>query len=184
MLLNGWQKIKRVDGNSLMSFGTQLQYKPNATTTLNYSTFIGSDKPDSARLMRYFHNLYAVFNLTRKLGITTGFDIGMEPKAKKSSNFNTWYSPVIILKYAATDKWSLAARAEYYDDERAVIITTGTPHGFQTTGYSLNIDYAVLPNAVMRLEARMLNSRDDIFARSNEGTNNNIFITSSIAIGF
>jgi hypothetical protein len=184
LLLNGWQRIKRVDGNSLMSFGTQLQYKPNATTTLNYSTFIGTDKPDSTRQMRYFHNLYGIFNVTSNFVITAGFDIGSEQKAKGSSSMNTWYSPVLILKYAINDKWAVAGRGEYYYDRYGVIIASGTPNGFQTAGFSVNVDYAPIPNAVIRLELRSLNSKDDIFMKGTGVTNNNTFVTSSIAVSF
>ncbi len=49
LVLNGWQRIQRVDGNSLPSFGTQVMFKPTDEITLNSSTFIGTDKPDSAR---------------------------------------------------------------------------------------------------------------------------------------
>ena len=185
LVLNGWQRIKRVDANSLMSYGTQLQYKPNSNILVNYSTFIGTDKPDSVRLWRYFHNLYGVINVTSKFGITAGFDIGSEQKTKGSGDFNTWYSPVLILKYAVTPKWTVAARGEYYDDEYGVIIASGTPNGFKTAGYSLNVDYAPIPNAVIRLEVRSLNSKDDVFTKgSGAVTNNNTFITSSIAVSF
>lgn len=184
LVLNGWQRIKRVDGNSLMSYGTQLQYKPNATTTFNYSSFIGTDKPDSVRLWRYFHNLYAVFNITPKLAVTAGFDIGSEQKTKRSSDFNAWCAPVVILKYTVTDKWTIAARGEYYDDEYGVIIASGTPNGFKTAGYSVNIDYAPVSNAVIRLEARSLNSKDDVFTKGSSLTNNNTFITASLAVSF
>ena len=34
LLLNGWQRIARVDGNNTPAFGTQLTYKPNSTTTI------------------------------------------------------------------------------------------------------------------------------------------------------
>ena len=184
LVLNGWQRIKRVEGNSLMSYGTQLQYKPNASTTINYSTFIGTDKPDSARQWRYFHNLYGIFNVTSKFGITAGFDIGSEQRSKGSSTMNTWYSPVIILKYAPNTKWVIAARGEYYNDKNGVIISTGTTNGFQTSGFSLNVDYAPVSNAVIRIEARTLNSKDDIFTKGNSVSNNNTFITSSLAVSF
>lgn len=184
LVLNGWQRIKRVNGNSLMSYGTQLQYKPNKNSTLNYSTFIGTDKADSVRLWRYFHNLYGIFNITHKFGITAGFDIGSEQKTIGSNDFNTWYTPVLILKYAVNSKWAIAARGEYYDDRYAVIITSGTPNGFKTAGYSLNVDYTPISNAVIRLEARTLNSKDDIFSTGNGFANNNTFITSSIAVSF
>ena len=184
LVLNGWQRIKRVAANSLMSYGTQVQYKPNLNTTLNYSTFIGTDKPDSTRLWRYFHNVYGVFNVTSKFGITAGFDIGSEQKTKRSNDFNTWYSPVLILKYAVTSKLAIAARGEYYSDKKGVIIASGTPNGFKTAGYSVNIDYAPILNAVIRLELRSLNSKDDVFTKGSGVTNNNTFITSSIAVSF
>lgn len=176
MALNGWQRIKRVDGNSLMSFGTQIQYKPNSTTTFNYSTFIGTDKPDSVRHMRYFHNLYAIFNVTPKWGVTAGFDIGTEQ--------NTWLSPVVMLKYSVNDKWTVAARGEYYEDKQGVIIATGTPNGFKTTGYSLNVDYAPASNVLVRLEGRSLNSKDEIFVKEQTLKKNNTFVTASIAVSF
>lgn len=184
MALNGWQRITRVDGNSLMSWGTQVQFKPSDKVLLNYSTFIGTDKPDNARLSRLFHNFYGVFNITDKFGITTGFDIGTEEKISGSDDKNTWYSPVIIMKYNICDIWAIAARGEYYSDENGVIISTGTPNGFKTTGLSLNVDYAPVKNVLVRLEARNLNSKDEIFVKPSGATNNNTFITSSIAVSF
>ena len=67
LVLNGWQRIQRVDGNHLPAFGHQLTYKPNSKITLNSSSFVGSDKTDSLRQMRYFHNLYGIFKLMKDL---------------------------------------------------------------------------------------------------------------------
>lgn len=184
LTLNGWQRITRVPGNSLMSWGTQVQFKPSDKVLLNYSTFIGIDKPDSARLSRFFNNIYGVFNITSKLGVTAGFDIGTEEKTPSGSSSNTWYSPVLILKYNFTDKWAIAVRGEYYSDEHGVIISTGTPNGFKTTGLSLNIDHSPLKNVLVRLEARSLNSKDPVFLKTTGATNTNTFITSSIAVSF
>ena len=184
MALNGWQRITRVNGNSLMSWGTQIQYKPSDKFLLNYSTFIGTDKPDSARLSRLFHNIYGIFNVTDKFGVTAGFDIGTEEKFPGSDDKNTWYSPVLILKYTFHNKWAIAVRGEYYSDEDGVVIATGTLNGFKTTGFSLNIDYSPMKNFVVRLEARNLSSKDEIFIKPSGITNNNTFITSSIAVSF
>ena len=184
MALNGWQRIKRVDGNSLMSFGTQITYKPTAKATLNYSTFIGTDKPDSVRQMRYFHNFYGIFQLTDKFGLTAGFDIGTEEKSNSNSKMNSWYSPVIIAKYSFTNQWVLAARAEYYSDQDGVIISTGTTNGFKTTGLSLNVDYSPASNMLFRLEGRSLNSKDNIFSKGNETKDDNNFITAAFALSF
>lgn len=184
LVLNGWQRIQRVEGNSTLGFGTQIQYKPTDKITLNSSTFFGNDKPDSVKQNRYFHNFYGIFQITEKFGLTTGFDIGWEQNAKSSSSYNTWYSPALIARYQFADKWFVAARGEYYKDKNGVIISTGTPNGFETFGYSLNIDYAPFPNAVIRLEGKMYDSKDAIFTRDNMPVANNGLITSSIAISF
>lgn len=185
MALNGWQRITRVSGNSLMSWGTQVQFKPSGKILLNYSTFIGTDKPDSARLSRFFHNFYAIFNITEKLGLTAGCDIGTEEKSPGSDGKNTWYTPVMILKYAFNDKWALAGRVEHYNDQNGVIIPTGSPNGFQVTGYSVNIDHSPFHNVSIRLEGRNLSSKDDIFMNAKgKPVSNNLYFTSSIAVSF
>lgn len=184
MALNGWQRIQRVSGNSLMSWGTQVQYKPNDKVTLNYSTFIGTDKPDSARLWRYFHNLYSIIQLSDKIEATLGFDIGQEQVTKGESDLNTWYTPVIILRYAPADQWAFAVRGEYYSDEKGVIISSGTPNGFKTSGISANIDFLPVKNIALRMEGRLLNSRDDIFIKRDDVISTNTAVTFSAAVSF
>ena len=184
LLLNGWQRIARVEANSLMSFGTQFTYKPSTTVTINYSTFIGTDKPDSARLNRVYHNIYGIFQVSKQFGITAGFDIGTEQKTKGSSTHNTVYSPVLIAKYSIDDKWAIAARGEYYSDENGMLISTGTPNGFKTASFSLNLDYAPASNVLVRFEGRTLNSKDKIFIKDVNAKKDDNFFTTSVAISF
>ena len=184
LLLNGWQRMQRVEGNNALSFGHQLTFKPNAKVTLNSSSFVGSDTPDSTKQMRYFHNFYGQFQLHEKLGLIVGFDMGAQQKSKGSSDYHTWYSPVAIAKYSPTSKISIAARAEYYGDTKGVIVATGTPNGFQTYGYSLNLDYAVANNVLWRIEGRGFASKDKIFTANDKPSKNNYFATTSLAISF
>lgn len=185
LVLNGWQRIQRVDGNSTPAFGHQLIFKPNEKLTINSSSFIGNDKPDSIRQMRYFHNLYAVYQINKKFGLTAGFDIGAEQKAKGSDQYTIWYTPVLIAKYNVTDKLSFTARGEYYQDEKGVIISTGTENGFKTFGYSFNADYQIFPNLVWRTEIRNLSSKDAIFMnRTDEFNKNSLTATTALAISF
>ncbi len=184
LMLNGWQRIKTVDGNSLPSFGTQITFKPTASVTLNSSTFVGTDKPDDQRQMRYFHNFYGIFNLGEKLVATAGFDFGAEQSAKGSSDYNYWYSPALILKLMASEKVFVAVRGEYYADENGVIIATGSPNGFQTFGASANIDYAIQPNVLWRIEGRILSSKDDIFSLDSKPSGQNYLLTTALTVGF
>lgn len=184
MVLNGWQRIQRVDGNSLPSFGTQITFKPSASVTLNSSTFIGTDKPDSARQMRYFHNFYGIVQITDHIGLIVGFDYGVEEKDPETNSTNPWMSPVIIARFNVSDKATLALRGEYYEDENGVIIATGTPDGIKTTGISANIDYQLHSNAIWRIEMRNLTSKDEIFTKGEGTSRNNNFISTSLAISF
>jgi len=182
MYLNGWQRIQRVNGNSTPGFGTQITYKPSVSVTLNYSTFIGNDKPDSLRQIRYFQNVYGIFQLTRQFGLTAGFDFGTEQKAKGSSSYNHWYTPVLIARFSPSEQIRIAARCEYYADKNSVIISTGTTNGFKTFAYSMNFDYLPAENVVWRVEARSLNSKDAIFTRDDSAAKQNYFVTTSIAL--
>lgn len=184
LYLNGWQRIQRVDGNSTPAFGTQVTYKPSSKVTLNYSTFIGNDKPDSTRQMRYYNNVYGIFQLSEKWGVTAGFDYGLEQKSKGSSSYNQWFVPVMIVRYSPTSKVQLAARGEYFKDNKGVIIATSTSNGFQTFGVSANIDYAILPNLIWRAEVRNLSSKDQIFERNGASKKDHTFVTTSLAFSF
>lgn len=135
--------------------------------------------------MRYFHNLYGIFQLTEKVGLIIGFDFGAQQKSKGSSDYNSWYSPVMIVRYSPTEKISIAARAEYYSDKNQVIIATKTPNGFQTVGYSINLDVPVADNVLWRCEARTLSSEDAIFVdRDQIPFNKNSWVGTSLSLTF
>lgn len=184
LICNGWQKIKKVPGNSIPSFGTQMKYKPSGNVALNWSTFVGTDDPDSTRRMRYFNNFYGQFQITKKFGLIAGFDIGYQQRAKDSSVYDTWFSPVLIGQFTINNFWKMAIRAEYYQDETGIIIPTGTTNGFQTSGLSLNFDYAPAQNIVCRVEGRLMNSKDNIFQTKTIPATDNFIIAASIEIKF
>lgn len=184
MYLNGWQRIQKIDGNQTPAFGTQITYKPASRTTLNWSSYVGNEQQDTIRKWRYFNNFYALFKLSDKIGIHAGFDIGAQQSLPKSEKYDIWYSPVLIAQYKPTPKIQIAARGEYYEDKKGVIIATGTANGFNTYGFSANFDYLPADNVMFRIEARTLNSKDDIFLNYNSPTNSNVFVTTALAISF
>jgi hypothetical protein len=186
LYLNGWQRIQRITNNQTPAFGTQITFKPDNNITLNWSTFIGNEQPDTIALLRIFNNFYGKFQLSEKFGIIAGFDIGLQKKNPDSSGMNLWYSPVVILQYNLTNSFNIAARAEYYSDENGVIIPTGTINGFQTMGFSVNLDYwmGTNRNVLFRMEARTLSSKDEIFLSDKNPSKQNSFFTTSMSIAF
>lgn len=185
LLLNGWQRIQRVDGNNTPAFGHQLTFTPNDRISLNSSSFIGNDFPDSLRRMRYFHNLYGIFKLSEKMNLTTGFDIGIQQKTKGSNEYDIWYTPTIILAISPSEKIKLALRGEYYTDKNGVIINSQSINEFKTFGFSANVDIKINKLAIWRLEGRNLISKDPIFINKNgETSDSNFAVATTLAISF
>lgn len=191
-VLNGWQRIAKLPGYSGPSFSTQVQYRPSSTVLLNWSTFLGADRPDSLKQTRFFNNFYAILNLSPKLGLTLGFDVGADRKPvintqsgqRAGTGAYVWYTPVVIARWATSSRTYLAGRVEYYSDPNGVIIATGTPNGFQTWGYSLNYDYAILPNALFRIEGKVYSSKDPLFDTGSSLSRTNTSLTTSLAVSF
>ena len=182
MVCNGWQRIKRVNGNSIPSFGTQFIWNFNRNNKLNWSTFIGTDDPDSTRRMRYFNNVYGQFQLSDKLQLIAGFDFGVQQRTKSSNSYNFWLTPTLVGQIQLSSQWKMGLRAEYYHDESGVIISTVTPNGFQTTGCSLNADFSPIPNVALRVEGRWLNSRDAVFTKDANQVHNNFILAGSLSV--
>ena len=183
LFLVGWQRMKPVEQNSLPSFGTQLQYKPNEKFILNSSSFIGTDKPDSARKMRYFHDLYGIYQVSKKLGLQAAFDIGAEQKEKGSSSYNMWYTWVMGMKYTWGKRLATGLRLEYYQDKNGVIISTETGAAMAVYGASVNMDVQIFRSLLWRIEARGLTG-EDVFLKEGMAVNGNQAVTTSIAFHF
>lgn len=184
LLLNGWQRISRLAGSTKANLGTQLQYKPNGKLLLNYSTFFGTDKPDSNHQRRIYHNWYGLFTPSDKWSFTFGFDLGSEEKPGNQNGFNYWYAPLGVVRYSFHPEWSLAARAEYFDDRNAVIIPLQNNNGFQVTGFSINLDYAPDKNILLRLEAKNYSGKEAVFSSGNQYSRRNTLLAASMAASF
>ncbi|UXP33681.1 porin [Reichenbachiella agarivorans] len=179
---NGWQHIQRIPGNSLVSMGSQIQFMPNDNILLNWSTFIGTDDPDTTRRMRYFNDFFGTFKLSDKLNLIAGVDVGWQQTAIGSDSYDSWVAPVVIAHYQIDDQWGTALRGEYFNDSHEVAVPTGTGLGFKTTSVSWNLDYQPDPKVMCRVEGRYFSSPDDIFNNGEEFSNSNFFITASLAV--
>jgi hypothetical protein len=183
LLLNGWQRIRKADYNRSLSFGTQFTCTWNDKLTINSSSFIGNDKPDSARQTRYFHNFYAIYQPPGRLGITVGLDAGMEerPQGKK---MNYWYAPIVILRYQPGPTWNLAGRLEYFRDVNHVIISSLNNQPCKLAGISMNIDRIFGEHVMVRLEAKYLKNGSPFFLKDNRFVRSQSTLTSSMAFNF
>lgn len=184
LVLNGWQNTARAFGNNTGAMGTQITFTPNETVSINSSSYIGNEMPDTAVQWRVYHNLHGVFKISEKISSVAGFDFGGQAKLPNTVDFNTWMSPYLTVKAALNDKFTLAFRGEYFSDQYQVMVTTGTPNGFKTIGYSANLDFQINEHAIWRGELRSFSSTDKIYVQNNEPTTQNYFMTTSLVVKF
>ena len=184
LISNGWQRIERLEANSIPSFGTQVNYQLTEKINLNWSTFMGSEYPDTTRRMRYFNNFYSTFELSDKWNLIAGVDVGLEQARKESDRYESWYVPTLIAQYKWNDRWSTAIRAEYLSDEAEVILPQADPNGVGIWGTSLNIDYTPNKMVAWRIEGRYLENKDSDFNVLTSSPYTSFFISTSLAVKF
>lgn len=180
--LNGWQHIK--DNNSDLAMGTMIQFKPNEKWFFNSSTFLGNEKPDSvAKQLRFFHNFYTIYTISKKIAASVFVDFGVEEK-QNSSGANNWLGLVAKMQWTVSDKVNTAFRYEYYKDRAGVIIPPPSSNGFRLNGYTFCFDWTIAKNFLWRNEFRLFSSPDNIFTKNSLPKNDNACILSSMAWWF
>jgi hypothetical protein len=179
LILNGWQRIKRLNFIQKPSFGIQVTYKPSEKLLLNYSNFTGTDIQSNLNALRTFHNLYVQFAMSKKLGMIAGFDIGSDKY--NSIDYGIWYSPVLIMRYSVSEKIKLAMRGEYYNDKNRIIIPTNNLNGLRISGNSGNFDYRISKKLQFRIEGKVYSAAEREF---NNNLNENYSVTSNVTLSF
>lgn len=179
--LQGWQNIK--DHNSSKALGTQIVFTPNEKVIFNSSSFIGNEKPDSAKQVRFFHNFHFTYHISSKLKTLFMLDLGAEKKIDKDG-YNKWMGTALLLQYCFAKKFAVGVRAEFYRDKNGVIISNYLPAQFETTGLAFNLDFHPTKNFVIRSEIRSLHSTAKIFTRNNTLVQSNFSLLTSAAFYF
>ncbi len=183
-LINGWQVIK--DNNDGKSFGTQLEYRPNNKMLFNWNTYFGDERSSTNPnfRMRYFTDLYWIYNPGKKWSATSCFYVGVQEMDGASSA--TWWQANLIGKYAFTEEFSLSARLEYFHDAKGIIaipITGAT--GFRTASYGVCANFKLHKLAVFRIEARQFTSQENVYVnKDGNSANNSALLISSLTAWF
>jgi hypothetical protein len=182
-IVNGWQQI--TDVNNPLSVATQLEWRPTNNLLLNWNTYIGDEfsarEPNYG--MRYFSDVYAIYNPSAKWKFTACAYAGIQQRRDtilQKENHATWWQANIIGQYSISNNTSIAARLEYFEDVNSVVIQPITNvNGFNSwsTGACLNVK--VTNNALFRLEGRHFLSNRNMYinAQRNPSANSSLLIT-------
>jgi hypothetical protein len=180
LVLNGWQTI--VETNSAKSLGLGISYTPTGQLTLSYNNYYGNEAPDgTAPKRRHFHNAYASYAFSDRLSVAGSMDYGRQ-EMLLSTTKASWYAGMVLAQYRVTPALSVAGRVEHYNDRRQLVVSTGTPNGFQTTSATVGVDYVPAPNFLLRLEARGYDSADRVFEGGGKSHDKNLLLVTSLSI--
>ena len=152
-----------------------MQWRPSARWLLNFSTFYGNEQPtDSAVRRRYFHDFYLTCAASARLSVLALFDIGTQQARRAGRGNDTWQTGTLGLRYRLSPRpgfpaWTTALRGEYYYVVRDVGPLGNAPDFF-VRGGSLNFDYAPTRRVLVRLEGKVLNARNPLFATAERPT--------------
>ncbi|MCS5490849.1 porin [Algoriphagus limi] len=177
LYLNGWQRIRSIPGKNGPSFGTQATFSPNENTTINWSTFLGTDQPLEAETMLYFTNFYVDFKLGKGWRVIAGLDGGRRTLAFDFDR--NWWGMSAILQKRFSEKFASAFRFEYYNDPFQAIATSLIDQGIKTSGLSLNTDWKLGKLATFRLEGRWLTGPE---LGLDQAETDNFFLLGSLAL--
>jgi Putative beta-barrel porin-2, OmpL-like. bbp2 len=178
LLLNGWQRIQKANGDQVPSVGVQLTFTPNALWTFNYSNYYGADGPKNAvTAQRLYHNTYLIYKPSGRWSAIAGFDLGSEIRG---SNTSHWFTPVGIVRYQIKPNLILSARGEYFSDKNAALIDNGGRDHFQVLGYSANLDYSPFQNTLFRVECRRISNAESLSTAAGFGGSSSLLASMSV----
>jgi len=180
LYLNGWQRIKPIPGKNNPSFGTQVSFALNSNTTLNWSTFLGTDSGIEAGTSIYFSNMYGIFSLGEKWKLIAGLDVGN--RVNQMSANQTWWGTSLIAQFDFSENISSSIRYEYFHDPFQGISFSFYETGLEAGGISLNVDRKFGTWGVLRIEGRYLDSPNPFFQDISESKSDDFFVLGSFSV--
>jgi hypothetical protein len=186
-VLNGWQEIE--DVNSPLAIGTSLEIKPTDKTTITWNTYSGNEQSEGLPdyKMRYFTDVYIVFNSNKHWLLSACAYIGMQEKlgADDIIKNREWYQANVAAKYYLNEKHSISGRIEYFNDVNMVMITpvTGVT-GFDAFSGTLGYNLSVSKQVMFRIEGRYFSSSYKIYEKKGINVNDNTVFTAGLTARF
>jgi hypothetical protein len=179
--LNGWQQIR--DQNDSKSIGTQLEYRADENVIINWNTYFGKESSGSDSIigMRYFSDVYAVYNKDRWSAASCVY-LGMQEQEHTNA---LWWQWNAVVRYDLTTKLSVTGRIEYFQDDQSVMIVPITDvDGFRSSSGSIGFNFKLANNVLLRLEGRTFFSEEPVYLRDEEPVKTSNLIASNVSIWF
>lgn len=178
-VINGWQNISET--NTDKAIGTRVDLTLRDGLTASHYAFVGNE----IGRLRLYTGLGLSGALTERTAIAANVDVGQQDAAA-GDDADAWLGGSLMLRRRLTERSSISARGEWYNDPSQVIIVTGGP-GFRAAGGSLGLDVTPRTGVLWRTEARLLSATEALFPdrEAADGVGKqNVVLTTSLALRF
>lgn len=149
---NGWDNA--VDNNKGKTFEFGLGYSPIEKVSLFHAIYFGSENNGTAAVDagggRFLSSNVISFDVTEKLSLKGELNFGNQQDYE-------WQSYNAYARYALTDKWAVAYRIEYFQDDKS--FRTGLSDTLW--GNTFTLERQVAENLIGRIEYRLDRSNDN-----------------------
>lgn len=161
-LVNGWQNISET--NSDKALGARLDWQAHRDWLLVWDVFVGNEQPDSLPDRLRVLNQVAIKHTRGPWELSAVLDGGRQSRGSAGSDW--WTGSSVIVRRLVGERTALVLRGEHLYDRGQVLVVTGTPDGFRTTGASVGVDFRPDARLLWRSELRGYRSGDAIWPRA------------------
>jgi len=148
-VVNGWDVA--TDNNNAKTFGVGLAVTPIEPLQFNFNFMYGPEQANNTSNYRFLFDWVGAFKATKNLTFMANVDYGQEQKDPLNGGKDSeWYGVAGYAKYDFTDAFSMAVRAEYFNDENGV--RTGIAQELKEI--TLTADFKIAKNMLLRPEYR------------------------------
>lgn len=179
-LVNGWQNISETNADK--AIGTRIDWTPRPSLLLGWGTFVGNEQADS--LPSRVRVLSQLLSRWTPPGWELSAVVDVGQQGRPGGGADRWTGSTVIARRAVTPTMKVVGRLEHLFDRRQVLVTTGVPGGFRTTGGSVGLDVAPDARVLWRTELRGFRSRDGIWPEAGRptGRRTGMLVVTSLAM--
>jgi len=156
-VVNGWDNA--TDNNTAKSYMLNISYAPVEAFSGVLNLMTGPEQPDNNRDNRTLVDLVATIKPIKPLSIILNYDDGQEDHLAASGGTAKWSGIAGIVKYDINDTYSIAVRAESFDDKDGV--RTGTVQ--KLTEETVTLEVRLNGGIILRPEYRHDSSDTESF---------------------
>jgi hypothetical protein len=179
-LMNGWQNVSETNADKAV--GTRIDWTPRPSVLLGWATFVGNEQADS--LPRRVRLLSQLLGRWTPPGWELSGVLDLGRQGRPGGGGDTWTGSTWIARRTIAPGVKVVGRVEHLFDRRQVLVVTGSPGGFRTTGASLGLDVSPQPPVLWRTEVRSFRSGDAIWPRDGRpaGNRTGLLVVTSLAL--